>query len=502
MQHRFKLCAAMIAVCLLFAARLSFGQETVAPSAADTAAVDLDELARKAEAIMALVLEHHIDPGTPAEMWLAGTRTLRQAIAVTGKPESFFKFPVRVPPLDTPELRREFLGQALPRETLAKWQSASSEGLPDLLRSFINGMTPQGASLKSALEIKREENFRANRYVGTGITLRSDQASGYPVIGPIPGGPMERAGGKQGDRIVRIDEHDAHGMSVIRAIEFLSGDEGTTVTLELRGESATASRTVVVTRGHIQLPSLAGADGSDAKSGDYRVKSDSRIRYIQVTQIKGSTVHELRQLERRFRADRARAVILDFRHTYGSDLHHTLLLADALMDGGTIGRLRTKDRVQEFHADRERLFRDMPLAVLVDQNTSGGGEWIAAALQDNHAAVIVGGQTAGYSFVSAHIPVPGEDVFLEIPTAAFERPSGKPFQRPMHGDQPASRGIVVDRFVASVEEQSTIPGVIEFAQQFGRRRVKPGAASGKDAVEAAVEELSTRIEAVAVGEKP
>ena len=61
----------------------------------------------------------------------------------------------------------------------------------------------------------------------------------------------------------------------------------------------------------------------------------------------------------------------------------------------TSARVRTKARVQEFRADRDCLFRDMPLAVLVDKNTSGSGEWIAAALQDNRAAVVIGEPTAG-----------------------------------------------------------------------------------------------------------
>jgi carboxyl-terminal processing protease len=499
MQHRFKLCATVIAVCLLIAPSFSPGQESVTPSSAETSAVDLDELARKAEAIMALILEHHIDPGTPAEMWLAGTRQL-QAIVLGQLP--YPVAPRHLPPLETSELRREFLVRSLPRERLASWLAANSRDVADLLNAFVVGMTAHGASLKSALEIKREESLRANRYVGTGISLNYDKASGYPAIHPLPGGPMERAGGKQNDRIVRIDDHDAHRMPVMRAIELLSGDEGSTVTLELRGESATATRTVVVTRGHIQLPSLAGIDGSDPKLAGHRVKLGSPIRYVRVAQIKGSTVHELRQLERMFRSDGERAIILDFRGTEDSDLHHALLLADALMDGGTIGRLRTKERVQEFHADRERLFRDMPLAVLVDQDTSGSGEWVAAALQDNHAAVIVGGQTAGYSFVSTFVPIPGEDGFLQVPTAAFERPSGQPFQRPVHGDQSAASGIVPDRIVPTVEEEPTIPGVFELAQQFVRRRVKPGAVSKKDVVEAAVEELTKRIEAVAVGAKP
>lgn len=488
MQRQFNLCSAVVAACLLFATSLSIGQDSVAPSTSETAAFDVDELARKAEAIMALMLKHHIDPPTPAEMWLAGTRHI-QTIVAGRRP--FPASPLELPALDTAALRREFLVQSLPREKLASRQAANPDEVPDLLRTFVGGMLPQGANLKSTLEIKRDESFRANRYMGTGITLHFDKASGYAAIGPMPGGPMERAGGRQGDRIVRIEDHDAHRMPLARVIELLSGDEGTTVRLELRAESATASRTVVVTRGHIQLPSIAGAEGADAKSGYHQFKLDSRIRYVKVTQIKGSTVHELRQLERRFRSDGGRALVVDFRSTHDTDLHHALLLADALLDGGIIGRLRTKERVQEFRADRERLFRGMPLALLVDQTTSGSGEWIAAALQDSHAAIIIGEPTAGYSFVPSFIPVPGENEFLELPTGVFERPNGRPFQRLINPDGSASGGIVPDRITQSAAQEEENLGVFQLLRRAGRNRVAPLRTAS--ILEVAVSELESRL---------
>ena len=76
-------------------------------------------------------------------------------------------------------------------------------------------------------------------------------------------------------------------------------------------------------------------------------------------------------------------------------MHSAVLLADSLLERGAIGRVRTARGETTYQADADALFRGWPIAVLVDQNTSGTAEWLAAALQDNHRAVIVGSPTAG-----------------------------------------------------------------------------------------------------------
>src|SRR5262249_35110657 len=159
-----------------------------------------------------------------------------------------------------------------------------------------------------------------------------------------------------------------------------------------------------------------GVESISRTQWDYRLAFDLRIRYVKVRQINGSTVHDLRKLDREFQRDGAAAVILDFRSTSADDLHHTLLLADALLDGGKIGRLPSRIGGQEFRADRDRLFRGLPMAVLVDRHTRGGGEWVAAALQDNKAAIVVGERTAGNWEVYSQVRIPGTDDSLKLQT--------------------------------------------------------------------------------------
>ena len=107
-------------------------------------------------------------------------------------------------------------------------------------------------------DYKIELRSRANRYSGTGIAIRFDEASRYPQIASvIPGGPMQRAGGQNNDFIVSVDGRDTQGWSMSQIREVLSGDEGTTVTLELKPGANSTGRIVVVTRGTIAIPALA-----------------------------------------------------------------------------------------------------------------------------------------------------------------------------------------------------------------------------------------------------
>src|SRR5690606_14591102 len=100
--------------------------------------------------------------------------------------------------------------------------------------------------------------------------------------------------------------------------------------------------------------------------------------------------------------------------------HHAVMLADALLDGGEIGRIRTSESVRTISATREALFRDRDLVVAVSHLTAGTPEWIAAALQDRKRAKILGTRTAGLPFVTTSHDVPGTDWVLELTTRILE----------------------------------------------------------------------------------
>ena len=126
-------------------------------------------------------------------------------------------------------------------------------------------------------------------------------------------------------------------------------------------------------------------------------------------------------------------------------MHHAVLLADALLDAGSIGRVRTQQRVRDFQASRDCLFNDMPLAILVSRDTSGTAEWLAAALQDNHRAIIVGTPTAGQGYAKSGVPLPDTDFVLVLATGLLQRADGRLLYGPRSGRMNSSQRLIVPR---------------------------------------------------------
>ncbi len=118
------------------------------------------------------------------------------------------------------------------------------------------------------------------------------------------------------------------------------------------------------------------------------------IAYLRINLMAGSTPHEFRKIAIELEQQGIKAIVLDLRGSRSNSVHTALLLADSLLDHGTIGRVRTSQGETVYQADSDANFRGWPIAVLVDSNTSGAAEWLAAAIQDNHRGIVVGSPTS------------------------------------------------------------------------------------------------------------
>ena len=214
------------------------------------------------------------------------------------------------------------------------------------------------------------EQLRGNRYVGIGIQLAGNEKEQFPqIVIPFRRGAARTAGAKPGDLMVEIDGKSTKGvLDLEKIVEWLRGEEGTPVTVVVRQPGAAEPRTLKMVRAVIPLDSVLGYRRAGEDGWDYRIDRDAGIAYVWVQSIKSSTLHELRQVERRLRADGAKAVVLDLRFSAGDGhLHDVALLADGLLDGGLMWSVRGKDgKATEYRADREALFRGWPLVVLVN----------------------------------------------------------------------------------------------------------------------------------------
>jgi carboxyl-terminal processing protease len=413
-------------------------------------------LGRRVQEITDAVLQNHIDPPARQQMILAGIKGLYQASGLP-VPSGLSR---RISTLTTPEQFASLLAELWPAKPA---KPISTQALEEALVDGLLDSVPGNATLMAAKELKVQEQIQGNRYVGIHIQVRYDDKEKRTVIQAlVPGGPADRAGAKKDDRIEQVNGVDTTGLSLAQVVDRIRGPEGTEVVLVVRQPKAKEARTLKMVRGTLFVPTVLGVRKRSSGDWDFDLGGPDKIAYLQIQDITASTPHELRKLAGELQSQGFRQLVLDLRNVLQASFHPTVLLADSLLDHGRIGRMRQADRVMTYEATPGALFRGWPIAVLVNWNTTCGAEWLAAALQDNHRAMIVGTPTAsafagrgpfpraGTGDVSSTIPLGDGSWSLSLTTGELQRSDGRSIAAPA-GKEPGL-GIIERRLAPDSPE--------------------------------------------------
>jgi C-terminal peptidase prc len=383
----------------------------------------LDAAARQAWTITDLVLEKDLDPPARQEMLLHALK----ALFLQKKAQIPFDLSQRVSAVTTREQFAVLLAEAWPKDDAEA--KRVGDHCDEILFEGLLGWRDEGKDRHFYLapsEVKRHEMFAGNRYVGTGIQIRHHEKEKLSqIVVPFAGGPARKAGARPGDLIVAVDDKSMKGLGLKEVVERLQGEDGSKVSMTVRQPDENKTRRLEMVRSVIPFASIHGYRRTGEESWSFRVEPKSAIGYLSLVEIKSSTLLELRKIEPMMRAEGVRAVVLDLRFTTGQDLRHAALLADGLVDGGILWRVRDKrGRAKEYKADRDCLFRDMPLAVLVGEYTSSLPAIVTAAFQDRRHALVVGEIPKAELTVSSLLYLPEERGAVRLQTGRVERIKG------------------------------------------------------------------------------
>ncbi|WP_165230439.1 S41 family peptidase [Aquisphaera insulae] len=396
-----------------------------------------ESLADRFRAICDAVQAHHVEAPTRQQMLHAGIVAMYRAVRVP-TPNGLGR---EISERTTYDQFSGLLEMVRPKPG----GRATTEAALD--RAFLEGVSasvPGGLTIMEAKESKVAAQLAGNRYVGIQIAVTMDEASKRPrVTGLLEGGPAQRAGMKEGDVIEAVDGDALDGLTLGEYIDKLRGDEGTPVTVAVRRTGEKEPRTFRMNREAMRHATISGPAGPKgfrseaaeaapgaARPGSFRIAGAGPIGYLKIEAILASTAREVREAAAKMEAEGLRAVVIDLRQMPrgrgSSETHPAVLLADELLDGGTIGRLRLANREVTYRAEPGSLFPGWPMALLVDRATSEHAEWIAAALKANRRATIVGTVTAGLGASRSTVPIGQGGRTASLVTGLLESPDGLP----------------------------------------------------------------------------
>jgi carboxyl-terminal processing protease len=262
----------------------------------------------------------------------------------------------------------------------------------------------------SSYKLVRQET--ASTYSGIGISVLPSP-HGFIVISLRAHGPALRAGVRVGDTIVRIDRAPATRLSMVEGLAHILGPRGTTVRLTLTrpGKQEFSLR---IRRALVHAPAVR------ARLLSYAGKRWG-VLHLSAFRIGAAVVlgRELRALERQG----AQGFVLDLRQNPGGLLDQAVAVSSLFLRGGIVVSLAGAHQPHEVLRAANGLATRAPLVVLVDQYSASSSEIVAAALRDNHRAVIVGERTFGKALVQSIDPLQN-GAALELTIAHYTTPAG------------------------------------------------------------------------------
>jgi carboxyl-terminal processing protease len=132
------------------------------------------------------------------------------------------------------------------------------------------------------------------------------------------------------------------------------------------------------------------------------------------------------------RKENIRGLVLDLRDNGGGSLRSAVDICDMLVPKGEIVTTRGREGqiLRAYRASGKAPFADFPIAVLVNRHSASASEILAACLQDNGRAIVVGQRSFGKGTVQEVIDMGSMFGAMKLTIATYWRPSGENINRP------------------------------------------------------------------------
>lgn len=241
------------------------------------------------------------------------------------------------------------------------------------------------------------------------------------VMHVIKGGPSQKAGVQDGDRIIAVDDSTIAGINFQNSdvMDLLRGKRGTPVKLTLYRPYVNETVEVNIRRGSIPVESV---------SVSYMINSETG--YVKVDRFGQNTYQEFLLAIAKLKQKGCVSLVVDLRANTGGYLGAAIGMINEFLERGemivyTDGKAQKR---QEYKADGSGSCQHMRVAVLMDEWSASASEIFAGAMQDNDRGIIIGRRSFGKGLVQNQQTLPDGSA-LRLTIARYYTPSGRCIQK-------------------------------------------------------------------------
>lgn len=273
----------------------------------------------------------------------------------------------------------------------------------------------------------------SGKYAGIGVQMLGDYNTGAVTITRVfRNTPAEAAGLKKGDVFYMVEELEVTATTMNDAVDIMRGVPGEKVHIE------------IVRNGEIMPFDLIKAN-IVVNRVEYKM-IDNKVGYIILYEFAGGSKEAFQEAFDALKKEGMQHLIFDLRDNPGGWVGDAEQIAEMFLDKKLV--YYTQDR---FDRKKEYITKpgadNMPLTILVNENSASASEILSAAMQDNERADIMGVKTFGKGVIQFVVPLSDNKSGFQFTTAQYFSPLGHKVHK---------EGITPDVIVEMPEEQKDV----------------------------------------------
>ncbi len=285
--------------------------------------------------------------------------------------------------------------------------------------AMVRGLDPHSAFLDPQ-QFESLEEMQRSTEKGFGSVLTVNDGR-IVVLQTLANSPSMRAGLSPGDEIVGVNGYQVAALTQAQLASLLTQSRQQRAQLMVRRPNFARLIPMTLTPEELADPSVR-----------HRFVLRDGVAYVKVANFEANTAQQLRSAIDELGGNELEGLVLDFRKNPGGVIEAAVMAAAMfLRPGERILWIQGRDGPQEeVRVPPGNEPYEVPLAILVDQETASAAELVAGALQDHDRATIVGRRSFGKGLVQSVFKL-SEETGLALTTALYLSPSKRPIQRPL-----------------------------------------------------------------------
>ena len=288
-----------------------------------------------------------------------------------------------------------------------------SESMDAAINGLLQSLDPYSAYMTPE-SFQGMQTETSGEFGGLGIEVGME-AGVVKVISPIDNTPASKAGLKAGDYIVKINNSQVQGKTLMEAVDLMRGPVGSSIEITVRRRGVKKELIFNIKREVIQVQS---------------VKSElieNNIGYIRLTSFNENSSEQIKEkINKLNKNKKLKGYILDLRNNPGGLLSQAIKISDFFLENGEI--VSTKSRKisenRKWFAKKGDMTNGKALIVLINYGSASASEIVAGALKDHKRAIILGENSYGKGSVQSIIPLKNKGA-IRLTIAKYYLPSGK-----------------------------------------------------------------------------